>query len=539
LLFKFDFNPTESDTQCEFRLKTQDKFLYEFMRFKIIDKANNDVDPTNDEKAMTLNQRLVENNSITTINACQTERITFQPNKKGYSLICETIPPYDVFSLNLDLEMVTNKEELELERIELVEPVVYSDVYKPYKYAIIFKEKIYVGQHTSAAFYISLKKKFITKTPKRSEVENSVDSKDGEGTKEKEEEFEVTEEVGELKKNFKVEIFDNNQLISTYHGNGHICISHFNFRGNQGLEEKPKEDLEKSQEEKEPAEGDEGEMSEEKEYKHYYVVKATFDKNDWKEAILKDHEETNDIKWYMRVFSSDTLAVVRDTDKEDREQALKDSWEAAEPGRAEKSRKSRLRYLAQLKQEKGEELTEEEKDVLNERRVRGVANLGEAIPDPKAAKGKADKKAPVQEEEEKVEEVPQEFPKFDTYTNLHFREFIRHFESSRLIHMKCDKPEARLRTDEELAQISKEREEEIKAWENVFSNRLNFRETEKADRDQKVEQLKEILKKSRKEFIQGTAELFQKRNGYREKMSNKKYEEMMKALEAQEEPLKK
>ena len=79
----------------------------------------------------------------------------------------------------------------------------------------------------------------------------------------------------------------------------------------------------------------------------------------------------------------------------------------------------------------------------------------------------------------------------------------------------------------------------MKAWEEVFANRLNFRETEKANREEKVAQLKEILKKSRKEFIEGTAELFQKRNEYREKISTKKYEEMMKALEAQEEPPKK
>ena len=79
----------------------------------------------------------------------------------------------------------------------------------------------------------------------------------------------------------------------------------------------------------------------------------------------------------------------------------------------------------------------------------------------------------------------------------------------------------------------------MKAWEEVFANRLNFRETEKTNREEKVAQLKEILKKSRKEFIEGTAELFQKRNEYREKISTKKYEEMMKALEAQEEPPKK
>ena len=35
----------------------------------------------------------------------------------------------------------------------------------------------------------------------------------------------------------------------------------------------------------------------------------------------------------MKVFSSETLAIVKDTDKEDREKALKVSWESNEAGR--------------------------------------------------------------------------------------------------------------------------------------------------------------------------------------------------------------
>ena len=41
------------------------------------------------------------------------------------------------------------------------------------------------------------------------------------------------------------------------------------------------------------------------------------------------------------MFNSETLALVKDTDKEDREKALKTSWETADPGRAEKAAKSR------------------------------------------------------------------------------------------------------------------------------------------------------------------------------------------------------
>jgi len=531
ILFKFDFIPTQSDTECEFKLKTEDKYLYEYMRFKIVDKACNDEGLASNGMPVSLNQRLVENSSITTLNSCKTEKITFQPNEKGYSLICETIPPYNVFALNLDLEMITNKEELELEKTEMVDPLVYSDTYKPYKYGIIFKEKIYVGQETSASFNIQLRKKYVTRTlkePPVEEDEKSVDSKDNEKeTPEKEDEYEETEEVKELNKIFKVEVFDNEQLISTYHGNGHLTISHFNFRSNNGLEDKP-EDAKADDESKEEVVAEEALSSaEEKEYKHYYVIQATFDKNDWKEAILKEHEETNDITWSMRVFSSDTLAIVKDTDKEDKEQKLKDSWEAAEPGRAEKSQKSRMRYLIQLKQEKGEELTEEEAEILKEKRVRGAANLREAIPDPKAAKGKGDKKAPVAEEDEKVEEAPKEFPKSEQYTNLHFRNFIHHFEGDRLIHVKCEKASARLRDEREIEERKKQKEEEVKVWEEVFNTRLSNRELEAADRENNKKQMLDILAKSRKDFSDKTTELFNKRNEYRELISNRKHKEIL------------
>lgn len=70
------------------------------------------------------------------------------------------------------------------------------------------------------------------------------------------------------------------------------------------------------------------------------------------------------------MFNSETLALVKDTDKEDREKTLKASWEAADPGRAEKASRSRQRYLLAKKQKAGEELNEEEMEILKEKRER-------------------------------------------------------------------------------------------------------------------------------------------------------------------------
>ena len=60
--------------------------------------------------------------------------------------------------------------------------------------------------------------------------------------------------------------------------------------------------------------------------------------------------------------------MVKDTQKEDAEKALVKSWEDKEPGRADNAKK--MRELFQLKQRKkaGEELNEEELEMINQPR---------------------------------------------------------------------------------------------------------------------------------------------------------------------------
>ena len=90
------------------------------------------------------------------------------------------------------------------------------------------------------------------------------------------------------------------------------------------------------------------EGEEEVEVKHNYVVQAIFDLNMWPECASVN-EETEGVTWAMKWYTSETLALVKDTDKEDRERALKQSWEATEPGRADKASSSRRRFQLQKK----------------------------------------------------------------------------------------------------------------------------------------------------------------------------------------------
>ncbi len=62
------------------------------------------------------------------------------------------------------------------------------------------------------------------------------------------------------------------------------------------------------------------------------------------------------MNWVLKLTGNDTIGVVRDTQKEDAIKAIKKSWEDAEPGRADRARKSRKKFLAIEKKERGDKL---------------------------------------------------------------------------------------------------------------------------------------------------------------------------------------
>lgn len=74
-----------------------------------------------------------------------------------------------------------------------------------------------------------------------------------------------------------------------------------------------------------------------------YLLEATFDLRDWPDAKTLS-ALTEKLHWFLKIISTDTVVVVRDTDKEDKERGIKKSWEDAEPGRSEKSKKSRRKH---------------------------------------------------------------------------------------------------------------------------------------------------------------------------------------------------
>jgi hypothetical protein len=174
----------------------------------------------------------------------------------------------------------------------------------------------------------------------------------------------------------KVELYRNNELLNKWDFYTGLTLHHLYFEGVPYIP---------------PIKGAKGELPKEVPNVPYLMI-CYIDLSEMPNW-LKKHNTCSDIGWVIRVFSNETIGFVKDTSKEDMERALKESWEIAEPGRAEKAKKSRAKFLIQQKKDKGEELTFEEEQLLNEERERKTfiqteENIDKAINDKNAANKK-------------------------------------------------------------------------------------------------------------------------------------------------------
>ena len=195
--------------------------------------------------------------------------------------------------------------------------------------------------------------------------------------------------------------------------------------------------------------------------------------------------------------------VAKDSQKEEREKALFDSWEQKEPGRKEKAKSTRLLFELKKKKLAGAPLTEEELRVLNEPKAEryaledptkakqpaAAAKGGKPVPaaapkKPAAVPGKKDPKEAQKEEEVKKEIV---FPKSEDHPMTEVRAFLRHMEKPRMNLLDlAEGGKARVRVEREFEEIF---ETCLMNRENALSLLDRFakrREDLKAQRDKVV-----------------------------------------------------
>ena len=169
-----------------------DKYLTNFMRIKIVDKNSSANQSTNH---LAFNNMNIQNLSL-------------PKNELGYIFIVEGIMPYNTTEGQIQIDVQSNVENFSMDEIVSTEPMEWSDSYKPWKYGIIFKEKIVFSQtdNIMASFNLRL-------------LQNGK------------------ELPAEVKRAFRFEVLDNNKVIYSKQGWNQMNLSHFLFRSNQGLPE--------------------------------------------------------------------------------------------------------------------------------------------------------------------------------------------------------------------------------------------------------------------------------------------------------------
>jgi len=488
LLGKYDFVIPEKaegeaeDTIVHVKVDTPaDRDLLNYMRLKIVDRSPGGASSTDTTEA----------HSVVCLNSLNLADLKLKPNgASGYSLLVEGVMPYNTAEGQLVIDTLSNSEAFALQEVVQCEPLEYVDAYVPTKYGVIFQEKIVISpsDHTSAAMNIKL-------------------LKGGQ-------EFGSVE--GMASKYFRVDILDNGEPIYSETGYNQITLSHFMFRCNQGL----------------PDEADESDPA--VEVKHNYVVRALFDLHEWP-AGKTQNEESDDITWQIKVYSSETLALIKDTDKEDREKALKASWEAEEPGRAEKAKLSRQRFLLRKKQLSGEELTEEELEVLQEKRERVRKKDQEEAAGAKGGKGgKAPpakgKGAPPAKgaaaHEEEAEAPKADLPRAEDHYNDEIHSFLQHFASARKITQDLPAGAApRKRSDSEKKKIEEEFESARTAETESFAKIAEEREQAKESRQAEREEAFKGTEEARETYKTSVGATMDERNKYREGIDARKAKE--------------
>ena len=288
----------------------------------------------------------------------------FELEANEYFFVITCIPPYNVEADNFDIDILSypedekldvsqtntavpgevNKTLVNLLNIEHIPPYDIHDKYKLNKHFILFKEYIFSGEIVYASLNIK-----ITQIKKSDDNENNNN---------------VTEVPLEKPIRFKLELYDKEDTI-IYKTDFYNTITLHNliFEGNVIVENKSNKKNDKNATEEPPTN---------KPYRLYCYL----DESELSQRFLQlDYLET--LRWNIKVFCSNTLGFCEDTHKEDAERKVIEAWEIEEPGRAEKAKNSRRRFMLQKKNV--DELTDEERNFLKTQRIRRTEKKKEEV----------------------------------------------------------------------------------------------------------------------------------------------------------------
>lgn len=492
-IFRCTFTCKETKTDCLMKFNITDKYLLECMRFHIINQKQPSA-PDGKIKSAELfegDHMIVQHN------------IPFSLKAGNYTLICDLLAPYNIEATKMNLALATLPEIQDFANLELEEQAEYGDLYTPYKYGIIFRERIFAGKDTPISMHIRLRKGGYSK-PAPPKEEKKVAKKG-----EEEKPVVTPEKEIDPPRRMKLEIFEDGDSIYSKTAYNHLSIPHLKLSKTEEIQ------------------GQAGK------FVHSYIIQCGFDISDWPECVKKS-EETNELGWVIKVVAPGSVSIVKDTEKADREQAIKESWEEAEAGRAEKGKQSRAKFLALRKKLKGEKLTEQEQELLKENVAKKEEEKktgpgAKKAPPPKDNKKPAAGKpgqAPPKEEETMVNlELDKPLPNPDAHINQEIKEYLEHAKKDRLIIIHDTKKKAKTRVSTEIDQIKQKSDSEIQAFEKYYKEKKEKDEQEKKLREESKAKFQQGLQDENIQGAMGFKEILLKRDDYKGVLLQRKAKE--------------
>ena len=264
-----------------------------------------------------------------------------------------------------DIDVVYSNKNYNIEQIDNIDYYEIGDEYKPNRYNVVFKEKIYTCDTIYASLNIQLKKK--EKDQNNNNIENKIKMvfllyqlTDKDNT-----------EIPLIEKKYAHGLRGN--LIHKFESYNSLIIPNIKFKGGLIIPEN-----------KRGGKAQQASPQSEQQFYPYllicYIDEDSFDITLNNNTNTNNNSNTNSEKkllWKIRVFSSDNLCFIPDLSKEENEKFLKNGWEEKEPGRAALAKTSRKRYILEKIRIKGGELNNEDLLLLNNQRIRKTTKLKE------------------------------------------------------------------------------------------------------------------------------------------------------------------
>jgi hypothetical protein len=406
---------------------------------------------------------------------------------------------------------VLSKQEAKVTNLDITDTLEFADKYVPYKYGIIFRERLFShNPEVYATFRVNLLK-MATTTPGTNEdpskqvaaPPNPKDKKPatkppagGAAQATPAVDLDQAKEL-DSKKLLYLELFEEDTLKQVVSGFNEATLFNAILKGDKAQQTN-------------------------------FYLQARFELREVPEAASAN-EFTQGLYWNLSVSANDTIVVAKDTQKEEKEKALIDSWESKEPGRKDKAKSSRHIFELRKKKLAGGTLTEEELKLITESKADKYApedpskkagaapgKPGAKAPAPPPAKkpaaappGKKDPKEVAKEEETKKEIV---FPKSTDHNMVEVKAFLKHMENPRMNIIKLqENAKPRVRDQREFDEIfetclmnredvlshidrsNKRREDLKKQREHVYEERVKQFNEEMEVIKKKYEELKEQM----------------------------------------------